>query len=123
MCSGASRFQRISNMPRGGARPGSGRKAAPGSKRTKSAKAARAIAPAGEKPASEKAWPFGAAAPAPEPDLSALSPLDYLLSVVRDRGADEKLRMQAASIAAPFVHIKPGDVGKKAEKQQDAAKI
>ncbi len=49
--------------------------------------------------------------------MSALTPLDYLLSVVRDMEADARVRIQAASIAAPFIHIKPGDVGKKAEKQ------
>ena len=102
-------------MPRGGTRPGAGRVADPNSKRQKAlaARAARAaaeaaFAPAGEKvPDAPKEWPFGTilAVPAEWPDLSSLTPLDYLLSVVRDPEAEQRIRIQAASIAAPFVHV------------------
>jgi hypothetical protein len=121
-------------MPRGGARPGAGRKPknpeAHAAK--KQAEAAQAHAPAGKKlPGTPASWPFGteepaAVQPAPvpnaaAPDLSELTPLEYLLSVVRDAKYDERTRIQAASIAAPFVHAKPAPVGKK-EGRDAAAK-
>ena len=37
---------------------------------------------------------------------SGLTPLDYMLSVVRDTEADEKRRDAMASAAAPYVHPK-----------------
>lgn len=37
---------------------------------------------------------------------SGLTPLDYLLSVMRDEGADPSLRIDAAKAAAPYVHPK-----------------
>jgi phage terminase small subunit len=123
-------------MPRGGARPGAGRKPknrgdAPGAK---PAATKTGHSPAGKKlPGTPAGWPFGTeepAAPAPAPaeppaapEVSALSPLDYLLSVVRDVGADEKTRLQAAAIAAPFVHAKPAPIGKKEQRQEDAKKV
>lgn len=121
-------------MPRGGFRPGAGRpkKAKPDGEAKAPAKARKpmlpapvaAIAPTGEKPAEAKSWPFGTEPPAPPPpapDLSAQMPLDYLLSVMRDAGAERKERMQAASLAAPYCHVKPGEVGKK-ETAADKAK-
>jgi hypothetical protein len=36
--------------------------------------------------------------------LSGLMPLDYLLGLVRDPTKDERLRFDAARVAAPFVH-------------------
>jgi phage terminase small subunit len=57
-----------------------------------------------------------------EQPVSNLAPLDYLLQVMRgETGADEKTRLQAAALAAPFVHVKAGDRGKKDE-TADAAK-
>jgi hypothetical protein len=38
--------------------------------------------------------------------LSGLTPLDYLLGIVRDPAKDERLRFDAAKAAAPFVHPK-----------------
>lgn len=35
---------------------------------------------------------------------SGLTPLDYMLSVLRDDKADEAARMEAAKAAAPYVH-------------------
>jgi len=48
-----------------------------------------------------------------EANSGDITPLDYLLSVVRDPNADQRVRIQAASIAAPFVHVKKGEGGKK----------
>lgn len=89
-------------MPRGGARPGAGRKP-----KAKGAEAPNAAVVCAARP--------------PDADLSDLTPLDYLLSVVRDPGSDQRVRIQAASIAAPFVHMKKGEGGKK-DGQAAAAK-
>lgn len=113
---------------RGGARPGSGRK--------KKLPVVAALSTNGVKDADAPPnWPFGTLPPqivvlppvAPEVAPSALaspnqdSPLDYLLKVMRDVEADQRVRLQAAALAAPFVHLKPSEVGKKAAKA-DAAK-
>lgn len=113
-------------MPRGGFRPGAGR--------PKKGEVRAAVAPAGVKPAEARNWPFGAVpsvpVPVPEPvpfDVPApdmtLTPLDYLLSLVRDAGLDHRTRMQAASIAAPYVHVKPGEIGKKEAKAKLAKDV
>lgn len=67
-------------MARGGKRPGAGRK--PGAATTRT----REIA---DKAASE-----------------GITPLEYLLSVMRDAGVDEAKRIDAAKAAAPYVHPK-----------------
>lgn len=116
-------------MPRGGARPGAGRK--PSKPKAEPKKAAPAKAghtdAAGQKTAdAPEGWPFGTQPPAPPPkpqDLSALTPLDYLLSLVRDGEADAKVRMQAAALAAPYVHAKPAPAGKKDAQKAEAGKV
>lgn len=122
-------------MPRGGARPGAGRKpkirapgeAAPAKRSRKAAAPASGFAPAGEKlPGAPASWPFGTEAPAAPPpvvDTAELTPLDYFLSLMRDPLADEKLRFQAAAQALPYMHPKKGEAGKKAEKQDEANKV
>ena len=65
-------------MARGGNRPGAGRKAGVPNK------------------ASQKRQKDVAA--------SGLTPLDYMLSVLRDTKADKDKRMDAAKAAAPYVH-------------------
>ncbi|MGQ3051090.1 MAG: hypothetical protein ACT6S0_04840 [Roseateles sp.] len=105
-------------MPRGGARPGAGRKPkAPGAAAKKAApKKAAGYSPDGKKSADAPAsWPFGTAEQPQQPaeDLSELTPLAYLLTVVRNPLAEEKTRIQAASIAAPYCHAKKGEAGKK----------
>jgi hypothetical protein len=45
------------------------------------------------------------AAAAANPDIS---PLDYLLGIVRDANASSELRFKAAQTTLPFVHAKPG---------------
>ncbi|MBF6631818.1 MAG: terminase small subunit [Comamonas sp.] len=66
-------------------------------------------------------WPFGQKTPEPDPDLSDMTPLDFLLQVMRDPKQAEARRMQAATIAAPYVHPKAEEKGKKAAKQEAAA--
>ena len=85
-------------MPRGGYRPGAGRK--PAAPRVLEAK------------------------PVP-PDIRAaakackLSPLDYMLGVMNDPSADETRRDRMAQAAAPYVHPKAADAapGKKEQRE------
>lgn len=72
-----------------------------------------------------QSWPFGKerpAPPAPEPDLSALMPLDYLLSVMRDPELPAPLRMQAATLAAQYCHPKPAPKSAKQEAEAERQK-
>ena len=81
-------------MPRGGYRPGAGRKV--GSTAMSS---------------DDKAEIF-----------ESLDPLAYMLRVMNDPTADPSRRDRMAQAAAPYVHAKPGDTPKgKKEEQQDAA--
>lgn len=41
---------------------------------------------------------------------NGLSPLDYMLEVLRDQGADRQTRMDAAKAAAPYVHSRLSNV-------------
>jgi hypothetical protein len=54
---------------------------------------------------------------------SGMTPLDYMLTVMNDDEADVSRRDRMAIAAAPFVHVKPGEVpvGKK-EQAAEAAK-
>lgn len=65
-------------MAHGGARSGAGRK--PGSLTTKTRELA-------EKAANE-----------------GITPLDYMLSLLRDEGAEASVRFEAAKAAAPYIH-------------------
>lgn len=114
-------------MPRGGARPGAGRKPKPESEKASAKK--RAKSPAGpmvdadgfKTDAAPKNWPFGKEPP-PEPaDLSNLTPLDYLLQVMRDPKEDKARRMSAAQLAAPYVHAKKGEAKTKGEEKPQPA--
>lgn len=139
-------------MPRGGSRPGAGRKVDPTSKRqqklaTKKTPAAPKKAagrgftmPNGEKsPDAPAGWPFGRKPPeqpaqeppAPEVDSddgltdderAGLEPLQYLLAVMRSPRASKSARMTAAVQAAPYMHAKPAPVGKKEAKDAAAKK-
>ena len=86
-------------MPRGGARVGAGRRAGTG--KAKDA----APAQAGESVS------FG---PTDE------TPLDYMLRLMRDPNVEESRRDRLAVAAAPYVHAKVGEAGKK-EKDKDRA--
>ena len=48
------------------------------------------------------------------------TPLDYMLSVINDKTADVSRRDRMAVAAAPFVHPKADDIGKKQRAQMDA---
>lgn len=53
-----------------------------------------------------------------------MTPLDYMLKVMRDENEDKKLRMTMAYYAAPYIHAKPsaGKAGKKEDKEERAKK-
>lgn len=53
--------------------------------------------------------------------LEHKDPKVFLLALMNDLEADVKLRADAAKALMPFMHTKPGEVGKKDERQ-DAAK-
>jgi hypothetical protein len=46
---------------------------------------------------------------------SGLTPLDYLLSVMRNEQAEEALRLEAAKAAAPYVRARLNSIEMKAE--------
>lgn len=48
------------------------------------------------------------------------SPLDYMLNVMNDETADDDRRDKMATAAAPYMHLKKGEGGKKDEKQEAA---
>lgn len=50
-------------------------------------------------------------------------PLEFLRSVMNDGGTDVKIRVDAAKALASFTLSKPGVQGKKAAKQEEAAKV
>lgn len=129
-------------MPRGGSRPGAGRpkkvaattpsapaKKAAAPRKSAAAKPARAELPTtnadGTKPEGGEWSPFGRqeVAPPAQVDLSALTPLDFLLQVMRDPEEDKGRRMNAAQLAAPYVHAKKGETGKKEQKDEAAKKV
>ena len=120
-------------MARGGSRPGAGRKpraladgAAPKPKAVprKKKEATQYVDANGVKTAAApKNWPFGQEPPAeqaPKPDLSELTPLEYLLGVMRDGDEEKGRRMQAATLAAPYVHARK--VESSGKKEEAAAK-
>jgi hypothetical protein len=80
-------------MARGGSRPGAGRK--PGSVNKLDQEARAKVLEGGDE-----------------------SPLEFLLRVMRDKGADEARRIDAAKAAAPYVHAKLAsiEVGNKDDK-------
>lgn len=55
------------------------------------------------------------AAKAAEIAASGLTPLDYMLSVLRDEGNDPDMRLDAASKAAPYVHPRLNSVEHKGD--------
>ena len=86
-------------MPRGGARPGAGRK-------PKAVQALPELAIRRDEPIT-----LGT--------ITGTTPLEFLLGVMNDYAADPRIRLQAASIAAAYVHAKP--VAASATKKVDAA--
>lgn len=72
--------EKLSSKPKGGARPGSGRKPGIANRRT-----AEQVAAA---------------------SASGITPLEYLLSVMREPMTEPRERLAAAVAAAPYVHAK-----------------
>jgi len=85
-------------MPRGGARPGAGRRKGSQSKSSEAVEIRL------------------------EAKAAGLSPLEYMLQVMNDVGAERERRDRMAQAAAPYVHARAGegDKSKKAEKQKAA---
>lgn len=113
----------------GGARPNSGPKPRPKTTaigevlaKTVVAKAAEAKAPAPKAPEPKQPEP------SPQEPEGALvvsddiTPLDFLLTVMRNPMLDDKLRIEAAKTAAQYCHLKKGDGGIKEEKAEKAKK-
>lgn len=119
-------------MPRGGARPGAGRKPKP---KPESAAPAGFTDGAGRQADAAPAdWPFGTKPPPaapPQSDASALSaagdagdeiaagpadeqPVAAMLRVMRE-ATDPRLILQAAVAAAPYLHPKKAAISAKAE--------
>lgn len=51
-----------------------------------------------------------------------ITPLEFLINAMNDSNLDFIDRMRAAAIAAPFVHAKAGEKGKKDERKDAAEK-
>ncbi len=77
-------IEKKSTNIKGGARPGAGRKKGSPNKRT--AEITKAV------------------------EESGITPLEYMLSVMRDEANDQRERLSAAEKAAPYVHAKLSSV-------------
>lgn len=77
-------IEKLSTKPRGGARPGSGRKKGAPNRRTVENQALT--------------------------EATGVTPLEYMLQVMRDPLEDPKARLGAAQAAAPYVHAKLSSV-------------
>ena len=82
-------------MPSGGYRPGAGR-------------------PKGSKSKSNAVYLKGDAY------MERLTPLEFLLQVMRDESLDVNIRLRAASLAAPYCHVRKGEVSGKEEVKERA---
>ena len=110
-------------MPRGGWRPNAGRKAKKldESGVVLSEKKAKKL----EKPVKSTKTTEKAVIPA---DIAVASirenktPIEYMLDVMNDPKADNERRDRMAMAAAPFIHKKAGDAGKKDERGDAARK-
>jgi phage terminase small subunit len=114
-------------MPRGGPRPGAGRPKGSGTKGKKAtaAKAGKKQTKSKAKAAQIEVLPPG---PSPEDEVfegeilpAKLSPLEYMLEVMNNRKAEPERRDRMAVAAAPYVHGKMGEKGKKESKREAAA--
>ena len=86
-------------MPRGGARPGAGRK---------------------PKSPADGATAIKAQIAVDGPVISGDSPVEFLLEVMKSDQVPLSVRMQAAAIVAPFLHAKPAAIGKKEQRTENA---
>ena len=81
----------------------------------------------GPKPRGPQPLPAPVVRKTPEPEPQAVasegvSPLEFLLAVMRDPAVDGKLRLDAAKTAAQYCHLKKGDGGIKDETAEKAKK-
>lgn len=76
--------EKISTKPKGGARPGAGRKKGAPNIRTRAAQAAA--------------------------EAGGITPLEYMLQVMRDPATEPREKLNAAVAAAPYVHAKLSSV-------------
>jgi len=97
-------------MARGGARVGAGR---PKTSRASKEPAKKEV----RKQGSRDGIPSAAAHDA---SGAKLTPLDYMLKIMNSDEADDGRRDRMAVAAAPFVHTKMGEGGKKEQKQEAA---
>ncbi len=97
-------------MARGGYRPGAGRPI--GTTKQKPIVSAKA----------EKSKPIIAEQENISTRKGSKTPLEYMLDIVNDETADEARRDRLAIAAAPFVHARAGEGGKKDERQAAAKK-
>lgn len=120
-------------MPRGGARPGAGRPRKPRDSGKAPAKGKKNLPDTdadGFKPPDAGQTPFGKERPQDPPDappldpppeeLADMSPLDYMLFVMRNPVVPLDMRMRAAQNALPFCHAKKGEASSK--KEEEAAR-
>ena len=89
-------------MPRGGWRPGAGRPRKTGLRTEGEAGVAEDVALAA--------------------DRSRMTPLEYMLAVVRNPRADPSRRDKMAIAAAPFCHPRTAEIGKKVRQAEAARK-
>ncbi|MEO8466256.1 MAG: hypothetical protein ABI640_13005 [Gammaproteobacteria bacterium] len=94
-------------MARGGYRPGAGR--------PKGTKNRPKVSAAPASPSTAQPGPAAAAA-----SDGGTTPLDYMLKVMRDPEIDEARRDKMAIAAAPFLHPRPTETGKKEQKREKA---
>ncbi|SEO63588.1 hypothetical protein SAMN02800692_1526 [Luteibacter sp. UNC138MFCol5.1] len=114
-------------MPRGGPRPGAGRPKGSGSKGKKAS-----ASKADTKKTKSKAGKVTVLPPGPPPSdpvfegevlPAKMSPLEYMLHVMNNPRAEGERRDRMAVAAAPYVHGKMGEQGKKAAKDAAAAAV
>lgn len=53
-------------------------------------------------------------------ETSAVTPLEFLLSVVEDKSQPVELRLRAAAVALPFLYAKPAPPSAKAAREAEA---
>lgn len=94
-------------MPRGGARVGAGRP------KKGAAPAKKIVGRVVKRPLTVEAPHTKAESPSPDGAATGQTPLEYMLSVMNDPDADEGRKDRLAVAAAPYMHPKMGESGKK----------
>lgn len=114
-------------MPRGGPRPGAGRPKGSGTKGKKASAPKAETKKTKAKPRKVRVLPPG---PPPNAEVfegevlpANMNPLEYMLHVMNNRKAEPERRDRMAVAAAPYVHGKKGEQGKKAAKDDAAAAV